>query len=146
MVMDTSVIFGLIVSVLALVWVFLCYKKIIPDPWAKWTLLAAGFLFTAGLYPLLKSLWSKEKDSGEIDPVVVVDPGPSEEEIEYLDNKKKNLDEEVIELDKELEEIEDEIDKAENPSSNDVDSKSNVELNPEFSRRIRELRERRGDG
>jgi len=140
--MNLEIILGVIAVLFSIVWVVLCYKKIIPEPWSKWTLLAVGFIFSLGIFSIFRKFLGKEKPS-EPKPVVI-DPTPKDEEIKHLDKKKDNLDKEVKNLDKEVKETDEKISKIDERNPDDV--LDDDDLNPEFSRRIDELRKKRSSG
>ena len=98
---------GLLISlgIIGALWIVLCYKKIIPDPIAKWTLVIAGGLVTLGLYPLLRALLEKKT------PPVVIPPfeeeGPTKREVATANKDAGKTDDKLEEIDKEADSISD---------------------------------------
>jgi len=92
-------------GVIGTLWIVLCYKKIIPDPIAKWTLAIAGGLVTLGLYPLLRALLEKKQ------PPVVIPPfeeeGPTKREVTTANKDAGKTDDRLEEIDKEADSISD---------------------------------------
>ena len=98
---------GLLISlgIIGVLWIVLCYKKIIPDPLAKWTLVIAGGLVTLGLYPLLQALLKKKT------PPVVIPPfegkGPTEREVTTADTEAGSTNAKLEEIDKDADNLSD---------------------------------------
>ena len=119
----------------AITWIVLCYRKIIPDPFAKWSLFIAGALFTVGIMPLMQWLARQgEKDAESLKPIPDYKPvGPTPDETKALDDR-------VEETNKKLEEI-----KANDEILEDTVHSNPGTVNPElggpFAERLRKLRE-----
>lgn len=112
--------------------IVLCYKKVIPDPAAKWTLTIAGVVFTLGLLPLIQWLakqGGKEPDKKPVPEYIPV--GPTEEEV-------KNLDEQVKDVDKKLE---DANAAQETLATENKPGTANPALGSDFAERLRRLHE-----
>jgi len=120
-------------------WIVLCYKKIIPDPAAKWTMAIAGGLITLGLLPLIQWLAKQGKETKPV-PIPDYNPvGPTEEDTKKLDEKVESTDKKLEEIDAEDKKISEEI---------TVDSENirpNVGFEPtlggDFAERLRKLKE-----
>jgi len=129
-------VFAVAIGVL---WIILCYKKVIPDPVAKWTMAIAGVFITVGIYPLVRWLAGLGKKSKPV-PIPEYEPeGPTEEEVEKLDEK-------VEETDKKLEEIDAEDEKITEAITPDPEKpKPNVGFDPalggDFAERLRKIKE-----
>lgn len=123
----------------SITWVVLCVKGIIPERWSRWTLLGAGVVGTLGLWILAKVLTQKPEMPSP-SPIVIDRKGPSKEEVKDLDDRAKDLDTRIKDTREKLEEIDDRAD-----SAGDLLDDDNI--NPDFRRRIEELRkQRRGRG
>ena len=124
--------------VIGVAWIVLCYKKIIPDPAAKWTLAIAGGLVTLGLLPLIQ--WLAKQGGGKTKPVPIPDyvpEGPTESEVNVLDENVEDTDKKLEEIDAKDKEISEEITvDAENPNSG-----YHPTLGDDFAERLRRLKE-----
>lgn len=113
-------------------WIVLCYKKVIPDPVAKWTLAIAGVVFTLGLLPLIQWLAKQGGKEPEKKPIPEYIPvGPTTVETETLDNQ-------IAETDKKLEDANADGEKL---VTENKPGTANPALGKDFAERLRRLHE-----